>query len=104
MRVRRMGKSYAHPLLVLVVHPNELGETRAAVTAGKSLGNAVRRNRAKRLLREAVRPLLPQIPLGWDIVLVARRPLEEAAAPKAQQALLSLLKRAHLWNEEKDGV
>jgi ribonuclease P protein component len=95
-----MGKSYAHPLLVLVVLPNDLGETRAAVTAGRSLGNAVRRNRAKRLLREAVRPLLPGTAPGWDLVMVARRPLAEVTSQQAQAVLLSLLKRAHLWNEE----
>jgi ribonuclease P protein component len=104
MRVRRMGKSYAHPLLVLVVYPNDIQLTRAAVTAGRSLGNSVKRNRAKRLLREALRPLLPEIAPGWDIVLVARRPLAEAATPQVRKALLPLLKRAQLWIDEEDGV
>jgi ribonuclease P protein component len=104
MRVRRMGKSYAHPLLVLVVCQNDLGMTRAAVTAGRSLGNAVRRNRAKRILREAFRSLLPNIMPGWDIVLVARKPLAETSSTQARDALLPLLKRAHLWTEKKDGI
>jgi ribonuclease P protein component len=104
MRVRRLGKSYAHPLLVLVVLTNHKGETRAAVTAGRSLGGAVRRNRAKRLLREALRPLLPDIAPGWDIVLVARRPIAEAKLHQLQDVLFYLMNRAHLWNESKDGV
>ena len=50
-RVRRTGTSFAHPLAVLIVSPGNVAETRFGFTAARSLGNAVRRNRAKRLLR-----------------------------------------------------
>ena len=71
-RVRRTGKSYAHPLVVLVTQACETHDhTRVGVTAGKTTGTAVHRNRAKRLLREAMRPLLPSIASGWDLILIA---------------------------------
>jgi ribonuclease P protein component len=96
MRVRRMGKSYAHPLIVLIAHQNDATIPRFAIAAGRSVGKAVQRNRAKRLLREAVRPLIPRIAPGWDIVLLARHPLVEAGYAQVQAALLSLLQKANL--------
>jgi ribonuclease P protein component len=95
-RVRRFGKSYAHPLLVLVAHPNDLEHARFGVTAGQSLGNAVKRNRAKRRLRAAIQPNLEHIVPGWDIVLIARQPVLAAAFQEIQAALAILLNRAGL--------
>jgi ribonuclease P protein component len=71
-RVRRIGKSYAHPLLVLVAAKGIPPARRVAVSAGKRVGGAVQRNRAKRRLREAVRPLMDSLAEGWDLLLVAR--------------------------------
>ncbi len=92
-RVRRLGKSFAHPLLVLIALPNDLGQPRVGVAAGGSLGGAAQRNRAKRLLRAAVHPLLGELG-GHDILLMARRPLLEASSDQAQAALRPLLKKA----------
>ena len=98
-RVRRFGKSYAHPLVVLVAMPNEQGQPRLAVSAGRSLGGAVERNRAKRLLREAIRPNLPSIQPGWDCLFLARRPMLDTPFPNLQSAVTTLLRQAHLWKE-----
>jgi ribonuclease P protein component len=98
-RVRRFGKSYAHPLVVLVVMPNELGKPRLAVSAGRALGGAVERNRAKRLLREAIRPNLPMVLPGWDCIFLARKPILTAPFLNVQSAVIALFHQAHLWNE-----
>jgi len=96
-RVFDEGKSWAHPLLVLVARPNELGLSRVGVTASRKVGGAVERNRAKRLLREAARHLYPQFETrGWDIMLVARPKLVEAKEIEVERALTSLLERAGL--------
>jgi ribonuclease P protein component len=103
-RVRKFGKSYAHPLVVLVAIPSTEDGLRqvpprvckVAVTAGRSVGGAVQRNRAKRLLREAMRAFIPVARPGWDIVLIARQPLSEATLERAHAALFQLLKRADL--------
>jgi ribonuclease P protein component len=60
------------------------------------VGNAVHRNRAKRLLREAMRPLLPQLGSGWDLVLIARPPILAASLEDASRAVTGLLGRAGL--------
>lgn len=46
--------------------------TRVAVVAGRRLGNAVKRNRAKRLLRETCRAAVGESGGPWDIILIAR--------------------------------
>jgi ribonuclease P protein component len=96
MRVRRTGRSFADPLVVLVALPNDQGPSRFAVSAGRRIGNAVQRNRAKRLIREAVRAILQEIKPGWDVVLVARRPLPEAKFYEVEAAVRSLFSRANL--------
>ena len=95
-RVRQSGKSYAHPLVVLVVQPNVTEKLRIGVTAAKTVGSAVRRNRAKRLLREVMRPLLPSLASGWDLILVARPKLANATLADACDAVTILLNRAKL--------
>jgi len=95
-RVRQTGKSFAHPLVVLVARKNDLSQIRVGVAAGKTTGTAVYRNRGKRLLREAMRDLLPKIASGWDMVLIARPPLVSASLEETRNALLTLLHRAQL--------
>jgi len=96
LRVRQLGKSYAHPLIVLVALPGQQDISRFGVIASRTIGKAVQRNRAKRLMRAAVQSLLPEIKPGWDIVLIARRSLPGAALMQTQAALAALLRRANL--------
>ena len=95
-RVRSIGKSYAHPLVVLIAAPSEADTIRIGIAAGRSTGGAVSRNRAKRLLREACRPLVPQLAPGKDIILIARASIVGANLDEVQEALRSLFQRAHL--------
>jgi ribonuclease P protein component len=97
-RVRRFGKSYAHPLVVLVAQANEISthHIRVGVAAGKTTGTAVHRNRAKRLIREAMRPYLASLASGWDLILIARPALVTATLEDTRAALLNLLRRAKI--------
>ncbi len=101
-RVRRYGRSYAHPLLVLIALSNQTDVSRFGITAGRSVGKAVQRNRAKRLLRAAVQSSSPEIVAGWDIVLIARLPTKDASYYQVQSALVTLLRRASLLQEVED--
>jgi ribonuclease P protein component len=95
-RVRRSGKSYAHPLVVLIVQNNNQPRVKIGVAAGRTVGTAVYRNRAKRLLREAIRTLLPNIASGLDLILIARPGLVSATLEDTRRALLNLLQRARI--------
>lgn len=94
--MRRLGKSYAHPFVVLIALANGLDHPRVGVAAGRSIGNAVERNRAKRRLREAIRPLLAGIANGQDILLLARTGLKAAKGDVLQSALKEMIKKANL--------
>ncbi len=70
-RVYREGRRY--PGETCVLYFRRTGETRRiGVTAGRRLGGAVVRNRAKRRLREAFRRIEPRLCAQGDLVLVAR--------------------------------
>jgi ribonuclease P protein component len=95
-RVRSEGRSWAHPLFILSRLPNEEARTRVGISASRKVGNAVARNRARRLLREAMRRLYHRVAVGWDIVLVARSALLEMQEPQIEAALGMMLQRAGL--------
>ncbi len=95
-RVRALKQSWAHPLLVLYVAPNNLDVARVGISVTKRLGNAVARNRVKRLIREAVRGFLPAILTGRDLVFVARGAAAGASYHQVEETVDKLLRRARL--------
>lgn len=95
-RVRQSGRSYAHPLLVLVARRSDSPGPRLAVSAGRSVGGAVLRNRARRRLRAAVHPWLAGLRGGWDLLVIARPGLGRARWEEVQGAVRALLRRAEL--------
>ena len=68
----KKGKYSASKYSVIYVRPNGRPFNRLGITAGKKVGNAVCRNRAKRLIRLAYREAEVKLPVGMDIVIVAR--------------------------------
>ncbi|HDN04725.1 MAG TPA: ribonuclease P protein component [Chloroflexi bacterium] len=102
-RVRRSGKSFAHPLLVLILQAGNDPISRFAVTAGTSIGNAVQRNRAKRLLRAALREVIADFPPGYNGILIARKPLVDANFSQTSAALKSLLNQAGIASSNNNG-
>lgn len=67
--MRKAGTRRASGGIVVFAADGEPGTPRVAFVAGRSVGGAVRRNRAKRRLREALR--LVDLPAGRDYVVVA---------------------------------
>ena len=99
--MRRAGKSYAHPLLVLIVYPAQSSPTQAAIITGRRIGLAVQRNRAKRQIRACLDRLLPDLPDGWQLVILARQPIVRADFAEIDQGLRSVFRRAGLTEEVK---
>jgi len=98
-RMYARGKSVAGRYVVLYHMRNRLGYNRLGLTAGKKVGNAVQRNRAKRLMRESFRLLEAHMRTGYDIVLVARSNLPEQHGKTVLNSLSGQLQKAGLLEQ-----
>jgi ribonuclease P protein component len=64
------GRRMSNGVLTLCMARNDCKYSRLGVSVGKSHGNAVVRNRLKRLMREAFRQNQQDIPAGFDYVMM----------------------------------
>lgn len=101
--MRRSGKSYAAPLVVLVTAPNPGAHVRIGVVAGQRVGGAVQRNRAKRQIRAVAHSLLPSITPGWDLILIARQPITQASYSEIEKTITGLVRKARVFHMDGDG-
>lgn len=101
-RIYNRGKSFVSPTVVLYALKNRCGHSRAGITASKKIGNAVKRNRARRVIREATHTLWPQIVQGYDIILVARGKTPYVKSTDIEKNLARLLKQAGLLRPAQD--
>lgn len=101
MRLYRKGKSVVTPTMVVYVAPNRIGTPRLGITAGKKLGGAVARNRAKRRIRELFRVAQSSLKQELDVCIVARTYTITAPHEKLENDFYSSMKKlGALLNEE----
>lgn len=79
---------------------NRAGICRIGITTSKKIGNAVERNRARRVIRAAYRSLEGKINGNYDIVFVARSKTKYIKSTDLTFVMLSQLKQAGVINEE----
>ncbi len=71
-RLYNRGKCFTSPVLVTYAMKRKGTETRVGITSGKKIGNAVKRNRARRIIREAFSEYEGNLNSSYDFVFVAR--------------------------------
>jgi ribonuclease P protein component len=74
--------------------PNSAGICRIGITVSKKIGNAVERNRCKRIIRAAYREVFPEISGNFDFVLVARSKTKYLKSTEVATILTDLLQKA----------
>ena len=102
-RAYMRGKSYTNPALVMYVRKNRAGSCRIGITASKKIGNAVQRNRARRVIRESFRQIKLPLKSGFDIVFVARTKTVFKKSTEIYDIMLPMLKDAKVVINEESG-
>lgn len=98
--VYRFGKSYANHMMVIYVLSTRETQTKVGFAAGKRLGNAVVRNRVKRLLREVYRLNQHRLRSGLHILLVGRKPMVGVKYQVVDKAFGDLCTKAHIIDKQ----
>ncbi len=99
--LKQVGRTRSHRMMVLSAAPNAQAQNRYGFIVSKQLGNAVVRNRARRLLRESVRLLHPQVQPGYDVVFIARRPIVGQPFAVVLRIVSDLFRQAGLLKSEE---
>ncbi len=96
----RVGRSCGGRLCSLIYAKNRQTAlpSKIGFSVSKKVGNSVRRNRAKRRMREAVTPLIPLIRSGMNLIFVAHESLTEAPFAEIRETIRAQLSRAGLFS------
>ena len=94
------GRSFAGRLMVMWLREGDDASLRLGVAAGRTIGGAVQRNRAKRRLREAFRLNRHRLQGKCDIVLMARVRLNAASWDEVQSELIDLAGKAGILSKD----
>ena len=94
-RAYHRGKSCARPALFVYSNKNRVGVCRVGITTSKKIGNAVERNRSRRVIRAAFRAVSNEYQFkgNFDFVFVARTKTKYLKAHQVEKAMTELLEK-----------
>ncbi|MRX74001.1 ribonuclease P protein component [Bacillus lacus] len=100
--VFKKGKSMANRQFVVysLIQPEEK-EFRIGLSVSKKLGNAVTRNRIKRLIRQVLLEEKENLLTGRDYIIIARKPAAEMDYSEVKKSLIHVLKRGEMFKQKK---
>ena len=87
--------------VVIFIKKNNLPYNRTAFLASKKVGNAVARNRARRLMKESYRSVNDQFATGYDIIFIARKTITNSKFADVKKSIEAALKRLKVIEKKK---
>lgn len=100
--IYKRGKSIGERYIVLFYKKNGLSYNRIAFLASKKVGNSVRRNRARRLMKESYRFLKDDIRQGYDLILIARNTINGQKLQGVQKSMKYALLKTGILKKKAD--
>jgi len=97
------GKRLSTDGLSLFYRQNGAGNFRVGISVGKKLGNAVKRNRLRRRLRDCIGRVLGQRAAGYDLVFVARQELAGREFSEVLKAVTRAIQRSQVLGAGPEG-
>lgn len=94
--IYKKGKSVGDKFVVVFSKKNNLPYSRTAFLASKKVGNAVARNRARRLMKESYRSLCDRLVPGFDIIFIARNTINNSKCADVKKSIEAATRRAGL--------
>ncbi|MEI7028021.1 ribonuclease P protein component [Paenibacillus sp. y28] len=102
-KVYRFGKSMANHQFVLYQKTQPaVSQFRMGISVSKKVGNAVVRNRIRRVVKEIVRLRAEEIAPRVDFVLIARKPVATMGYAEIEKSLLHLLRKSGMLVKHKN--
>jgi ribonuclease P protein component len=96
----RQGLSYSNRRFVVYVRKNGLDHNRIGISTSRKYGNAVQRNRIRRVIKELYRAYEGHIVTGHDLVFIPRLGTRGRGLREIEPDFVHLLRVASLWTSE----
>jgi ribonuclease P protein component len=96
------GKSVGERYVVLFYRKNNLPYNRFGYLASKKVGNSIKRNRARRLMKESFRQLDKKVIDGRDYIFIARNTIGNTSMEEVKRSMYNALKKSSLFKEKKE--
>ena len=97
--VYKRGRSVGERYVVVFYIKNHRDINRTCFLASKKVGNSVRRNRARRLMRESYRLMKDRLPIGYDIIIIARNTITGRTFFEVDKSIKRVFSKAGLLKD-----
>lgn len=98
--VYKHGKSIGHKYVVIFYKKNGLSYNRFGFLASKKVGNAVMRNRARRLMKESVRLIGDLKFTGYDVIFIARNTISNTKCADVKKSIEAALRKTAMYKKK----